>query len=503
MVDLIVHDPGLNRRIDTSQILAGAEAADAMNRIIVEAIVETGLANDGVINAADVHDLNHYIQENYERTWIELHGDDEGGVETGFHLVQNDGATTHLFGDDNAVNTVADGVYHLGFDIDCGRLLNEDGNRNASVETVAFWLNELLEDDLAAGTLTNADVNPYAVGTTGTGLDQLIEIITSDVGLNRRIATSEITGGANAADAMNGMIVEAIVQTGVANDGTFNSADVRDLNRYLQANYEDAWTNYHGDDEGHEETGFHLVQNDGASTRLFDGKNAVNTVADGLYHLGFDIRGNRLLNEDGDANASLDQVAFWLNELLADDLAQGSLANPAVAAYAQGTTGTGLDQLIDLIAGDSGLNRNIATSEITAGAQAADAMNQIIVSAIRATGVADDGFLDKFDMIEINAQIQENHAESWTQLHGDDEGDEETGFHLVQNDGAQTRLFAQNAVNTVADGLYHMGFDIERGRFLNEDGNRNASLEDTAFWLNELLVDELQNGMLSSSAISA
>ena len=44
-----------------------------------------------------------------------LHGDDEDGEETGFHLVQNDGAKTRLFGDENAIDTVADGIYHLGF----------------------------------------------------------------------------------------------------------------------------------------------------------------------------------------------------------------------------------------------------------------------------------------------------------------------------------------------------------------------------------------------------
>ncbi len=44
---------------------------------------------------------------------------------------------------------MADGIYHLGFDIVSGRFLNEDGNENASVLSVAHWLNQLLEDDLA------------------------------------------------------------------------------------------------------------------------------------------------------------------------------------------------------------------------------------------------------------------------------------------------------------------------------------------------------------------
>jgi hypothetical protein len=68
------------------------------------------------------------------------------------------------------------------------------------------------------------------------------------------------------------------------------------------------------------------VQNDGASSEL-PRRNAVNTVADGIYHLGFEIRHNCLLNEDGNKNASLEDVAYWIGDLLQEDLAAGTLAN--------------------------------------------------------------------------------------------------------------------------------------------------------------------------------
>ncbi len=500
LVNIIVADLGLNLRIPTSEITAGAEYADAMNRIIIEAITATGLANDGDINTADVRDLNAYIQANHYERWVELHGDDEDGEETGFHLVQNDGAITRLYAT-NAVNTVADGIYHLGFDIVGSNALNEDGNRNARVETLAWWLNDLLAEDLVSGSLNNPDVNPYAEGTTGTGLDSLVETVTVDPYLNLRIATSEITAGARAADAMNLILIEAIKATGVANDGEINTADVRDLNAYIQANHYEEWVELHGDDEGDEETGFHLVQNDGAISRLFD-NNAVNTVADGIFHLGFDIVGNNVLNEDGNRNVRVETLAWWLNDLLAEDLANGSLSNPDANAYATGTTGTGLDKLVDLVAADPELNRRISTSEITTGARAANRMNEILIEAIEATGAAKDGQFDMYDMININVYIQANHDDEWVELHGDDEGDEETGFHLVQNDGATTRLFGENAVNTVADGIYHMGFDIARGSFENEDGNRNLRLRTAAHWLNQLLRDDLDNGTLARPNIS-
>ena len=499
LVEIITADPGLNYKLEESEILEGAQAADGMNQIIVEGLHATGLVNDGELNAADVRDLSSWIQSNYGAQWKALHGDDEGDAETGFHLVQNDGAKTHLFGSYNAVNTIADGIYHLGFGIDkCGRLLNEDGDANASVENVAYWLSDLLEADLAAGSMTNDQVDPYKVTYTDTGLDQLVDIIAEDAGLNQRVSTSEIMEGANAAADMNAIIVEAIRKTGLANDGDLNSADVRDLNAYIREHYRDEWAELHGDDEGSAETGFHLVQNDGASSRLY-GTNAVNNVADGLYHMGFKIDGCRFLNEDGNGNVSLEKAAHWLNQLLEEDLESGKLANADVDPYVEGSTGTGLDQLVDIITEDAGLAYRISSSEIQAGAQAADDMNHLILESITETGVANDGRISAVDVRDMNDWIRDNRADEWAKLHGDDEGDVETGFHLVQNDGAKTHLFgSHNAVNTVADGIYHLGFGIEKGRLLNEDGDRNVSLETAADWLDELLEGDLVSGALNN-----
>ncbi|HND51936.1 MAG TPA: hypothetical protein PLV92_06050, partial [Pirellulaceae bacterium] len=503
LVDIILADPGLAARIPRSQVVAGAGYANQLNQIIVAAIRATGVANDGRINPPDMHALNTWIQANRYSEWVTLHGDDEDGVETGFHLVQNDGSRTRLFAS-NAVNTVADGLYHIGFDIQGHQFLNEDGDANVSIETAAWWLNDLLAADLARGSLANHDVDPYAHATTGTGLDRLVTIVTTDPGLEYDISLADITAGARAADAMNTIIVEAIRATGVANDRTISGADVREINQWIRANYgEVAWSTLHGDDEDGEETGFHRVQNDGATSRLF-GNNAVNTVADGVYHLGFAIRGDNVLNEDGNANASVETLAWWLNDLLAADLAAGSLANAGVVVTPTGSTGTGLDNAITMITSDPGLNRNVSTGDLVAGARAADGMNRLLVEAIRATGVADDGRLDRFDMININVYLQSHHAVEWTTLHGDDEDGEETGFHRVQNDGASRTIFGdENAVNTILDGIYHSGFDINQGSFENEDGAKNAKLENAAWWLSEFLRADLRSGKLASTPEAA
>jgi hypothetical protein len=505
LVQIILDDPGLNRRVAPEEIQQGAQFAAEFNALIEDAIEATGVANDSEIHAADIYDINAYLRRSDDAIalWTALHGDDEEDAETGFHLVQNDGATTQLFGDSNAVNTVADGIYHLGFGIDHGRLLNEDGNRNATLEDVAFWLDELLAVPLENGELANQQVDLTVTPSSETGLDFLVELILDDPGLNRKVATSEIVEAARNADLMNNIIAKAIEQTGIASNGQINAADVRDLNDYIHSNYSEQWIVYHGDDEdgeGREETGFHLVQHDGATTYLYR-QNAINTVADGIYHLGFAVEGDRLLNEDGNRNASLATVAFWLSELLEEDLENNTL--PASQdPYLVGDSETGLDAIVQIITQDPGLNKRIASSEISAGAGAANQLNKLIKQAVLETGAANDGQIDEGDIYEINGYLRGTAGDiaKWTALHGDDEGDAETGFHYVQNDGATAHLFGdENAVNRVADGIYHLGFEIERGRLLDEDGNRNASVKDVAFWLDSLMeedFDELFNDSL-------
>ncbi|MBL8573417.1 MAG: hypothetical protein JNM13_07040, partial [Hyphomicrobiaceae bacterium] len=166
-----------------------------------------------------------------------------------------------------------------------------------------------------------------------------------------------------------------------------------------------------------------------------------------------------------------------------------------------GTTGTGLDGAVSLIGSDQGLNDRIPGSALSEGMTAADGMNALIVQAIRATGIATDGTITTSDVYNLNAWIRANHLAQWTALHGDDEGDIETGFHRVQNDGSTTRMFGRDAVDTVLDGLYHMGFEIRDGRFVNEDGDRNACVEDVAFWLTEFLKTDLAAGTLANSRV--
>jgi Ca2+-binding RTX toxin-like protein len=449
-------DPGLAGATDGKEIKVGAAAANELNQMIIEAAQAVGADTDKVFTVDEVVKMNAYIRADAARLqkWTDLHGDDEDNAETGYHLVQNDGSNVDYRGE-NLLDTVEDGIYHMGFEICNGRVLNEDGNENATVQDIAAWLTQFYTDR----------------STSGTGLDQITDLVMADRGLDCNISDRDIAAGADAADDMNHMLIDAIAATGVMSDGRISAQDVVALNTYLRADPARAeqWNQLHGDDEKGSETGFHLVQSDGASATYF-GQNLVNTVADGIYHLGYEIKNGRVLNEDGNANAKVTDIADWLNYFMAD----------------QSTTGTGLDHIVDLIKEDRGLAQCTRAADIVAGLDYADKLNHEIVDLIARTGAASDRWITVDEVAAMNTLIRSDAAalEEWTALHGDDEGSVETGYHLIQNDGANTDFMAENLVNTVADGIYHMGFEICDGHFLNEDGNLNVSVADVATWLN-------------------
>ncbi len=475
LIDSVNTDPGLAGANRAEDILAGAAAANALNHLILEAAAATGAAADGYFSSAEVVAMNAWIRANRLTEWTYLHGDDENNAETGYHRVQNDGANIEYRGD-NLINTVADGIYHLGFAIENGHFLNEDGDPNAAVSQVAEWLTQFFTDH----------------SSTNTGLDRLTNLIMADRGLDHSIGDDEIADGADAADDLNHLILDGLAATGGFADDWISSDDVIALNAWIRADAARLaqFTALHGDDECGEETGYHLVQNDGADTYYF-GRNLVNTVADGIYHIGFEIRGDRLLNEDGNKNARVDHVADWLNYFLAD----------------QSTTGTGLDRITDHIKLDTGLAQCTSAADINAGAGFADSLNHLVLDAASAVNALADGWFTQEDLVAMNAWVRADAARlaQFVALHGDDENGEETGYHLVQNDGANTDYFGDNLINTVADGIFHFGFEIHDGRFFNEDGDPNAYLGDVAGWLNyfvndvSLVLGDGNNGQLTGT----
>uniref|UniRef100_A0AAN0NKQ6 LamG-like jellyroll fold domain-containing protein n=1 Tax=Yoonia rhodophyticola TaxID=3137370 RepID=A0AAN0NKQ6_9RHOB len=348
--------------------------------------------------------------------------------------------------------------------------------------------------------LANPDVNPIVAGTTGTGLDDLVDLIGTDPGLNNRISLGEINEGAEAADVMNKIIVQSIKATGIGNDGRITASDVATLADFIKANHAPVWIRAHGDDEDNVETGFHLVQGDGGQTQLY-GEDAVNTIADGLYHLGFGHKNGRLINEDGNGNASLSDVAFWLDELLRDDLAAGRFYNPNSDLFDKGTTGTGLDAIVEMVATDEGLLSRSTATDISTAAASADGMNKILLEGIQATGIANDGMLDRHDIKTLDAWIAENRAAEMDALNGIETKTTRTGFELAEIWQSTSPLFGENGVNTVADAIYNIGYGvIYNDAIRDRDGRWNESLDNIAEWMNRILEAELDEGALYSDA---
>jgi Ca2+-binding RTX toxin-like protein len=480
----IARDPGLAGANEAASIQTGLAAANGLNQLLIQGLQDIGCFDKVVLTAADIVSLNAWFRDptHPERLsqFIAFHGDDENGEETGFHTIQNDGGN-RLFDGRTLIDTVLDGLYHIGFPLsaDGTRLTNEDGADNASLTDVARWLTALKVD----------------LATTGTGLDRLVETVVGDPGLLGGRPWADIRGGAEAANNLNGLIlqgIDALKLAGAADsDSTRLSADeVRWINAWIRKDSKrlQAFIDWHGDDENGSETGYHLVQNDGATSKVF-GLNAVNTVFDGIYHIGFAINGDgRFQNEDGDANARVSDVAAWITYYYGD----------------ASTTGSGLDRLVDWIKLDPGLPRWTSAQDINDGVAAANSLNQLLVEAISATDVDNDGWISRFDLREINSWVRANRYDAFLLLHGDDEGDgSETGFHKIQNDGASNQFFGQNLVNTVADGIYHFGFEIGGENFLNEDGDTNQSVSDVSGWLNYFLSDRrLTLGTWGSDTIS-
>ena len=484
--EIIDNDNYLNAKVSSENIEKAHNAVTRMNELIFEAIKVNGLANNGVISIADTMEINLYLVEQYSNEWASLRAD--------FKIIEKKGRIKAL--NTNALRNVWGKIYNLGFESNNNgkNTSTASGNKGSSFTTVGYLLGSVMNNDAQNSSLTNPDFKEVE-GTTDSKLDMLINVILTDRGLLRKVPTSDLRAGATSANNMNHLIVEAIKAEGLGNDKKLTTADIRTINNYLVYNHAEKWAELHGDDEDGEETGYHRIQNDGAKTRMY-ADNVMNTIADGIYHLGFETnRKDRLLNEDGNANQRFEKVAWWLNSSLKKDLEEGKFVNSEYQEV-QGTTGTSFDKMIPYIYNDEGLLYHVSMEDIREGARTANEMNKLIVEAIKTTGVAEDNYISIDDVKVINQYLVTNYASEWAELHGDDEDGEETGYHRIQNDGASGIMNNRNTINKLADGIYHLGFPTRfKDNLENEDGNKNVSFSNVAYWLNKSLKKDILGGV--------
>lgn len=492
IIEIIKTDERLNKKVSHESIAKAEESINAMNELIKEAIIAKGLANDDFISIADVREINHYLVENHLSEWYALRGQEAGEESSGYYLVEKKGAKTIAM-NANALNLWGQ-IYNLGFEAyDKNRVAKFNGDKSTSFTSVGYYLGEIIKNDIANGELYNSNFKEVE-GTTKTALDKIINVILTDKGLERKVSTGDLREGAKSADKMNHLIIEAIIEEGLGNDAKLTTADIRQINKYLVAKHKEEWAKLHGDDEEGLESGYHLVQNDGAYTRMF-ADNVINSVADGIYHLGFETSlKNRLVNEDGNANKSFEKVAWWLDTILKSELNSGKLNNPNYQEVVA-TTKTSLDKIVEYIYNEEGLLLKVSMDSIREGAKSANAMNELIVEAIKVTGVANDSTITSEEVGVLNEYLVTNYSNEWAQLHGDDEDGQEYGYHKIQNNGAISFTYNTNTINKLADGIYHLGFTTPyKNRLANEDGNKNVTFRNVAYWLNKSLANDYARG---------
>ncbi len=485
ILEVIDNDRVVHANYTQEQIDAARDAAAKMNDLIAEAIEESGLANDNLLSIADTKEINLYLVEKYGDIWSDLRE----------AYAQIEKKTEILAMNHHAIPTIWGNIYNLGFPAtNNGKNTTKlNGDKGHSFNTVGYYLATVTLQDM--NTLKNPNYQEVT-GDTGTHLDIIADTILNDRGLLSHVPTRDLREGVRTANEMNKLIIEGIKAEGLANDGTISTADARTLNNYLVANHLEEWAELHGDDEDDAETGYHRVQSDGATTRMY-GENVMNTIADGIYHLGYESdRKDHLVNEDGNKNQTYEDVAWWLDISLKEDIKAGKLSNSNYKEVV-GETGTALDQIIPYIYQDEGLLRKVSMEDIREGARTANEMNKLLVEAIKTTGVASDNYISTDEVKELNQYLVTNYAAQWAELHGDDEDDAETGYHRIQNDGAVGVLEGRNTINSLADGIYHLGFETTyKNNLVNEDGNKNVTFSNVAYWLNKYLKDDLSVGHL-------
>ena len=107
-------DPGLKAHVSAADLSAGLAAARSLNKLLAIVIDETGVNADGILSPEDLMMVSDAVRARagYYNNFLTGHGDDEWNVETGFHLLQNDGGILTFQGR-NMINTVIDAIFHM------------------------------------------------------------------------------------------------------------------------------------------------------------------------------------------------------------------------------------------------------------------------------------------------------------------------------------------------------------------------------------------------------
>lgn len=150
-----------------------------------------------------------------------------------------------------------------------------------------------------------------------------------------------------------------------------------------------------------------------------------------------------------------------------------------------------LKSIIDVLNRDPGLEANVTPVDMSYGISSAKMLNKLLAEAIDATGANRNGSISTADVKAIADFIQDDaaRASSFATFHGNDSG-AESGYHLLDNEGAKWIFRGQNVVDVVIDSVYLIGFGYSGDFLLDQNGNASTSMAVAAGWLNYFLNGE-------------
>ncbi len=178
-------------------------------------------------------------------------------------------------------------------------------------------------------------------------LESIITVLKSDPGLKANVSAEDMDKGIISSRMLNELLATIIDKKNFNADKVITPEELMKISDLIQGDpaLYSLFDKSHGDDESELEYGFHYLQHDGALL-TFQGRNAVNTVIDGIYHYGYMYSDGRFVNEDGNANETAADLAGWLNYFLNgqtrvfgtdedDDLGTGEYSKSIAAAASE------------------------------------------------------------------------------------------------------------------------------------------------------------------------
>ena len=300
-----------------------------------------------------------------------------------------------------------------------------------------------------------------SMGTSGTGLDQLADVLANEVQLNQTISTADLAMGLEAVNGTFNMIAEAVRETGVAKGGRFTNVDVLAINDYIFQNYSaEAMENFGFRRFMNMESGWQLLFREGGVQKYSFRQNIIDHQIDKLMRFGHETDGNRI---DGyGVEAFRDVLNLYWNDV--------------------SDSGTALDRVAESVKNNRGLRNDLTLEEREDAAMASNMMNKLIAEAVRATGVADGGTIDAAGIRALNAYLTEHHGEMFVALYD--------GFSVVTDGKSDTRIFGEQTMDKVFAGLYGLGLPMDYERVLDPAGQDVASVEEVAEWLTYFMIDQ-------------